>query len=87
MQPFVRLLLKKAGSLGEMLRDRPQVYVYPDHEYGEPFEPPCEIVDLVKFIDGVCPFSGHSDCRDCISNEFDATCMWYLCNSDKFGLA
>jgi len=69
------------------LRDKPQTYVYPDDNDGLAFAPPCEIVDLVKFVDGVCPFSGHEDCRDCISNEFDAECIWQLCNSDRFGLA
>jgi len=69
------------------LRDRSQAYVYPDRIGEMAFAPPCEIVDLVKFVDGACPFSGHADCRDCISNEFDAECVWRLCNSDRFGLA
>jgi hypothetical protein len=69
------------------LRERPQHYIYPKLQEGLAFKPPCEIVDLVKFEQGVCPFSGHKDCRDCISNEFDAECIWYLCNAEKFGLA
>jgi hypothetical protein len=54
---------------------------------GVPFEPPCEISDFVIFVNGACPFSGHEDCSECISSEFDAECMWYLLHSNKFGLA
>ncbi len=70
-----------------MLVDRPRSYIYSDLMDETAFAPPCEIVDLVKFVNGICPFSGYEDCRDCISNEFDAECIWRLCNLDRFGLA
>lgn len=87
MPLFRELLGMKAGSSAEMWLDVPKVSVDPGGAAGVGFTPPCEITDIVKFVNGVCPFSGHSDCRDCISNEFDAECIWLLLNSDKFGLS
>jgi len=50
-------------------------------------DPPCNIAECVRFIDGVCPFSKEKDCSFCIANEFDAECMSYLISSTKFGRA
>ena len=47
--------------------------------------PPCGIVVCIEFINGCCPISSETDCRDCISNEFDAACVERLCTATKFG--
>jgi hypothetical protein len=44
--------------------------------------PPCRLSDVVVFVDGKCPYSGESDCRDCISNEFELECVNTLRCSD-----
>jgi hypothetical protein len=49
--------------------------------------PPCEISLVIRFVEGKCPYSGETDCRDCISNEFDAECVRFLCDTDSFGHA
>lgn len=70
-----------------MQLDGSKIPTYPDEYIGAAFEPPCGITNVVRFVNGVCPFSGHKDCHDCITNEFDAECMWVLINANKFGLA
>jgi len=49
--------------------------------------PPCKLHEVVLFTGGICPFTGEASCDDCISCEFDADCINYLINADRFGLS
>jgi len=50
--------------------------------------PPCDIAKRVIFVDGICPISRCTECSECITNDFDALCVWSLTNDpETFGQA
>ncbi len=50
-------------------------------------DPPCALADIVKFIEGKCPYSLKYNCFECISTLDDLKYIEILRTSEKFGEA
>lgn len=48
-------------------------------------DPPCGLSAYVQFVSNLCPFSGEASCTECVSTEFDETCIRCLIGAKRFG--